>query len=45
MFIISKYNFNKKQEICQGVVLADHIGNTGLWILASCFSIYSMGER
>jgi len=27
------------------VVLADHIGNTGLRILASPFSIYSMGVR
>ena len=29
----------------QRVVLADHIGNTGLWILASSFSIYSTGVR
>ena len=26
-------------------VLADHIGNTGLRILASSFSIYSTGAR
>ena len=26
-------------------VPADHIGNTGLWILASSLSIYSAGAR
>ena len=33
------------QEESQIIVLADHIGNTGLRILASPFSIYSMGVR
>jgi len=33
------------KSFCQQPVLADHIGNTGLWILASSFSIYSTGVR
>ena len=28
-------------QYIEETVLANHIGNTGLWILASCFSIYS----
>ena len=31
--------------LAQHRVLADHIGNTGLWILASSLSIYSTGAR
>ena len=31
--------------LAQHLVLADHIGNTGLWILASSLSIYSTGAR
>jgi hypothetical protein len=38
-------NSNITVKFCQVFVVADHIGNTGLWILASSFSIYSMGER
>jgi hypothetical protein len=29
----------------QEIVLADHMGNTGLWILAGSLSIYSTGVR
>ena len=32
-------------EFCHYPVLADHMGNTGLRILASSFSIYSTGAR
>jgi hypothetical protein len=37
--------YKGKGEIGQALVLADHIGNTGLRILASSFSIYSIGVR
>jgi len=35
------YSMQEQAITCQYIVVADHIGNTGLGTLASCFSIYS----
>lgn len=42
---IARNEYIIRELACHESVLADHVGNTGLRILASSFSIYARGVR